>query len=365
MTKSPPFIKGQKDNSVKKWVQKELLPELLAKPQLQEKQLTLLSLFCGPGGLDQGFKDANFLTELAFDIDQEAVNTFRANHLASRAYVRDITQLSLNELDNLYGGIFSPDGVIGGPPCQSFSFSNVHQSDDDPRHKLPESYAALLKRLNERHPLSFFLFENVLGLLGKKHKYKYELFKKLFQEAGFTIYEQTLDAKNYGVPQERPRIFIVGINYRKHPNKKWVPPQPENVVKTVRETIGNLPEPVYFKKGLNPDEFPIHPNHWCLVPKSDKFKSGNLKEGQMIGRSFRTLWWDKPSWTVAYGHREVHVHPNGHRRLSIYEAMLLQTFPENYRLTGTLSAQIRLVSEAVPVILAWRIAQSIRESLGI
>lgn len=83
----------------------------------------------------------------------------------------------------------------------------------------------------------------------------------------------------------------------------------------------------------------------------------------MIGRSFRTLSWDKPSWTVAYGHREVHVHPDGHRRLSVYEAMLLQTFPKSYRLTGNISAQIRLVSEAVPVRLAWHIALSIKRSL--
>ena len=92
---------------------------------------------------------------------------------------------------------------------------------------------------------------------------------------------------------------------------------------------------------------------------------GMLAEGQSWGRSFRTLYWDRPSWTVAYGHREVHVHPHGHRRLSIYEAMLLQSFDHGYKLTGNISNQARLISEAVPPRLAWYIATRIRQILGI
>lgn len=326
---------------------------------------TLLSLFCGPGGLDQGFKDAGFKTELAFDIDEECVNTFAVNHPESKAYARDITSITVDELDNLYGKEFRPIGVIGGPPCQSFSVSNVHQTDDDPRHQLPEAYASLLKALNDRHPVSFFLFENVPGLLKKKHKHRYDKFRRLFKKAGFDICEKLLDAKHYGVPQERERIIIVGINRDLYPDANWQIPDEEKSIKTVRETIEGLAEPVVNQRGLDPDTFPIHPNHWCLVPKSEKFTNGSLTEGQAFGRSFRTLWWDKPSWTVAYGNREVHVHPRGHRRLSIYEAMLLQTFPPTYRLTGNMTSQVKLISDAVPVRMAWHIANSIRRSLGI
>jgi DNA (cytosine-5)-methyltransferase 1 len=329
------------------------------------KGLELLSLFCGAGGLDQGFADAGFHTALAFDIDKECINTFNINHRESKGVIADLREMNLRKLDELYGGIFKPIGVIGGPPCQSFSVSNVHQSENDPRHSLPEAYARLLKELNARNPISFFLFENVPGLLSKKHIHRYEKFKNLFINAGFKVFETTLDAKFFGVPQERERIFIVGINKKLHGDIIWTPPEKEKKIKTVRETIGGIPEPIENGKGLDQDTFPVHPNHWCLVPRSRKFIAGNLTEGQMYGRSFRTLYWDKPSWTVAYGHREVHVHPSGRRRLSIYEAMLLQTFPRNYRLTGNMSAQIRLVSEAVPVRLAWRIALSIRNCLGI
>lgn len=354
---------------VASWARQELVRAArqkdTAKPIEVQQDLELLSLFCGPGGLDEGFRKAGFRTRLAFDIDEECVNTFQANHPEAKAHVHDITKLSLSQIDKLAGKTFAPVGIIGGPPCQSFSVSNVHQSDDDPRHLLPEAYAGLLKKLNKRSPISFFVFENVPGLLGKKHIHRYEKFKKLFKQAGFTVHEQLLDAKDFEVPQERPRIIIVGINHEKHPNKVWIPPVRVEGIKTVRDAIGNLPEPVYNGREVDPETIPVHPNHWCLVPRSEKFATAKLYEGQMFGRSFRTLTWDKPSWTVAYGHREVHVHPNGLRRLSIYEAMLLQTFPHTYRLTGNMSAQIRLISEAVPPMLAFHIAQSVRASLGI
>ncbi|MEN6370426.1 MAG: DNA cytosine methyltransferase [Armatimonadota bacterium] len=328
------------------------------------KNNQLLSLFCGPGGLDEGFRCAGFSTALAIDNDLDCVNTFRLNHPNALANVRDIRSLTVNDLDTIYGSEFHPFAVLGGPPCQSFSVSNVHQSDNDPRNNLPEAYASLLAALNKRYPISFFVFENVPGLLGKRHKHRYAMFKEMFMNAGFQIYEKLLDAKYFGVPQERNRIIIVGINQELNPGCEWIPPEISDKISTVRDTISGLPEPVFNAPGLNPDKFAVHPNHWCLVPRSAKFSSGNcLKEGQMYGRSFRTLYWDKPSWTVAYGHREVHVHPNGHRRLSVYEAMLLQTFPKTYRLTGNMSAQIRLVSEAVPPELAFRLAESIKRSL--
>jgi DNA (cytosine-5)-methyltransferase 1 len=325
----------------------------------------LLSFFCGPGGLDEGFSQAGFQTVLAIDNDEECKNTFAVNHPKAKARVYDVRELTLEKLDEFAGCKIQPVGVLGGPPCQSFSVSNVHQKDDDPRHMLPEAYARLLGTLNRRAPISFFVFENVPGLLSKKHRDKYNSFKKLFQDAGFQIKEQLLDAKDFGVPQERRRIFIVGINQNVHPGKEWNPPSPTGNSCTVKDFIFDLPEPIHNDKGLDPDTFPVHPNHWCMVPRSSKFSEANLEEGQAFGRSFRTLSWDRPSWAVAYGHREVHIHPNGKRRLSIYEAMLLQTFPKRYRLTGKISAQMRLVSEAVPPRLAFHIANSIRTSLGI
>ncbi len=133
----------------------------------------------------------------------------------------------------------------------------------------------------------------------------------------------------------------------------------------MREIIGSLPPPAIFERGMGTDEIPFHQNHWCLKPRSEKFFNGFLKEGDVKGRPFRVLEWSKPSWTVAYGHREVHIHPSGKRRLSIYEAMLLQGFRSDYVLKGTLSDQIRLVSDAVPPPLARAIAESVLEVLDL
>ncbi len=326
----------------------------------------MLSLFCGAGGLDEGFRQAGFSTALALDVEQEAINTFLLNHPGAKAWRRDISDLAVQDLDELLGRRMEPVGVLGGPPCQGFSVSNVHQRDDDPRHSLPEAYAALLTALNRRRPISFFVFENVAGLLGRKHAARYERFKELFADAGFEVKDRLLNAADYGVAQERPRILIVGVNKELHPTADFQWPEPEHTTRTVRDAIGGLPEPRLNAPGLDPETFPIHPNHWCLVPRSSKFASkDSLVEGQAWGRSFRTLAWDRPSWTVAYGHREVHVHPSGQRRLSIYEAMRLQSFPEHYRLTGNMSAQIRLVSDAVPPRLAWHLACAIRRALGL
>ncbi len=164
----------------------------------------------------------------------------------------------------------------------------------------------------------------------------------------------------------RQRVFIVGINRDKYPNINFTFPKGIfGSFKTVRQAISNLPEPVYFSKQLKPGDIPFHPNHWCMQPKSYKFTNDTLIPGEVWGRSFRVLEWDKPSYTVAYGHREVHVHPDCKRRLSVFEAMLLQGFSRDYSLIGTLSDQIRLVSEAVAPPVAKALATAIASQLNL
>ena len=228
-----------------------------------KSSLSLLSLFCGPGGLDEGFRRAGFNTKIAFDIDKACVSTFNRNHAKGDpiAFVRDLSKITLKEIKELAGPDFSPIGVIGGPPCQSFSVSNVHQSEEDPRHKLPEVYAELLNKLNKAGTISFFLFENVPGLLGERHIHRYNKFKELFTKAGFEVHEKSLNAMNYNVPQDRERIFIVGINKKLHPNAVWNWPKAFKKIYTVRETIESLPDPVFNEKGRDPSTIPFHPNH--------------------------------------------------------------------------------------------------------
>jgi DNA (cytosine-5)-methyltransferase 1 len=329
---------------------------------MQLRKPGLISLFCGPGGLDEGFKEAGFQTLLAYDIDRASVETHRHNHPEAQALVADLSKLTVSQVIAHWRERSSepPVGVIGGPPCQSFSVSNVHQTEDDPRHRLPTHYTRILRGLNAAFGIDFFVFENVPGLVTRKHLERFAQFQQGFERAGYSMRVTSLDAQRFGVAQVRRRVFAVGINRVKHSNASFHFPDPsDQASQTVRQAIGSLPPPAFFRTGLCPDDIPYHPNHWCMNPRSRRFEDGRLTPGVIAGRSFRVLSWDKPSYTVAYGHREVHIHPDCHRRLSVFEAMLLQGFRRSYELKGTLSDQIRLVSEAVSPPVARALAESL------
>ena len=331
--------------------------------------IPVISLFCGAGGLDTGFLQAGFVPIIAVDASTAACQTYEKNHPGVTVLAADLGELTAESIaqsihDRADG--CSPLGVIGGPPCQAFSRSNGYKKANDPRAKLSERYASLLGDLNELFNLDFFVFENVLGLRHVQHLEQFNKFKRMFAGAGFTIFEGELDAKDFGVPQTRKRVFIVGLNSKKYPQAEfYFPSATEATPLTVRDAIGGLPAPAYFRRGIRVDEIPFHPNHWCMKPQSSKFFDGSLEEGTIKGRPFRVLHWDRPSWTVAYGNREVHVHPTGLRRLSVYEAMRLQGFPKRYELRGTLSDQIRMVSDSVPPPLAHALSLSLRDALTV
>ena len=156
-------------------------------------------------------------------------------------------------------------------------------------------------------------------------------------------------------------MFLVALNKSAKNNLTWKNLRTDLTegTKTVFDAISNLEEPTWFERGLDMTKNPVHPNHWCMVPKSSRFKDNNLIPGDCSQRSFRTLEWERPSYTVAYGNREVHVHPSGKRRLSVYEAMLLQGYPSDYILKGTMSDQFQQISQAVPPPMAKAIALSI------
>jgi DNA (cytosine-5)-methyltransferase 1 len=334
-----------------------------------DKGIPIVSLFCGAGGLDLGFTQAGFMPVLAVDNDPAACRTFKYNHPQSQVLKRDLAtaprRYIVDRLSELPNEV-SPIGVIGGPPCQAFSVGNVHKKDNDPRSLLPSHYAVHLAVLRKEFDIDFFVFENVLGLGSKNHEAIFGELKDLFEKAGFTIQEEVLDAQDFSVPQRRRRIFVVGFNKKKHnPPLFSFPKAIEQPRKTVRDAISSIPDPIFFARDLKPVQIPFHPNHWCMSPRSSKFFNGDLRRSgnDNKGRPFRVLEWNSPSPTVAYGHREVHVHPSGKRRLSVYEAMLLQGFPHEYTLCGNLSQQIRLVSDAVPPPVGKALAEEIRKAL--
>ena len=322
----------------------------------------LLSLFCGCGGLDLGFHQAGFKTALAYDKRAASLASWRNAFPDGKAVEQDIFELTLEKIDRDFGSAFSPVGVIGGPPCQGFSLANRYGGEHDPRNQLVHRFFDIALALHARKPLAFIVMENVPALGGKRGGdiLKTEVLR--LQENGFHTTVAVLDAAEYDVPQHRKRLFLVALN-KNLSESFWVRPQTAATISSVRNAIGHLPEPTHFNKKLRAEEIPFHPNHWCMVPRSPKFFSGELTQGFVGKRSFKTLKWDSPSYTASYGNREVHVHPNCSRRLSVLETMILQGFPKETVLTGSLSSQVQQVSEAVPPPLAYAVASSLVQQL--
>lgn len=323
----------------------------------------LVSLFCGAGGLDQGFIDAGFDVVFAADHDQYAVETYNHNHPGQRASKVDLLETSPEELykrsvlePGFEGAIH---GIIGGPPCQGFSRANTARCHSDPRNQLAVKYADIVNYFYNHSKIKFFLFENVPEILAKKNVDFLQMLRARLSK-NFIIYEKEINSSGFGVAQHRRRYFIAGISKDVKLGEFVFPEAPFKDLRTVQDEIFGFPQPVYYDRLNVNRDIPFHPNHWTMKPKSKRFLTGEMPAG---GRSFIKLEWGKPSRTVAYGNREIHVHPDGHRRLSIYEAMKLQGFPDSYRLMGTLSAQVKQISNAVPPPVAAALAKCFKEFL--
>jgi DNA (cytosine-5)-methyltransferase 1 len=326
------------------------------KSRIQEQPRQILSFFCGAGGLDLGFAQAGYDVIFAADYDDAAVETHNANSAVPAAEKLDLLKVKakdiVDRLDNLNEPI-RPVGIIGGPPCQGFSRANTQRCHTDPRNTLARRYAQLIIDLTDTYSIQFFVFENVPEILAEKNSAILRSLKRKLAEK-FKISLKVLNAADFGVAQTRERLFMVGLrrgDEKSAPQFAFPIPIPKARL-TVRETIGHLPEPVFFDRSLTSADIPHHPNHWTMRPRSPRFSPDLVSSG----RSLIRLDWDKPSRTVAYGHREIHVHPTGLRRLSIHEAMLLQGFPSTYHLRGNLSQQVTQVSNAVPPPVAKAIA---------
>lgn len=329
---------------------------------MAEETIPIVSFFCGAGGLDYGFRREGFQVILACDNFGAAVRTYNLNAKRRIAREADLSSISVDDIRLMIeeqSQDITPQGIVGGPPCQGFSRGNAQANPRDPRNLLPFRYAEHLAAINAKYKLKFFVFENVMGLLYPRHASRFQAIRRAFRRAGFNLFYHDLDAQDFGVPQVRQRLFIVGLNSELFPDVTFKFPAGKVSKRSVRDAIGGLPEPVYFERGLTAADISYHPNHWTMQPRSTKFTSQRSTDG----RSFRRLEWDAVSPTVAYGNREIHVHPEGSRRLTVHEAMLLQGFPATYRLTGNFSEQITQVSNAVPPPVAQVLARAVRRTL--
>lgn len=323
--------------------------------------LKIVSLFTGAGGLDLGFENAGFQIIWANEYDKTIWDTFQHNFPHTILDKRSITDVPEDEVPDC-------DGIVGGPPCQSWSEAGAGRGIADKRGQLFNDYIRILKAKQPK----FFLVENVSGILAPKHGESFNGFLRDFEEAGYDISWKLVNANDYNVPEDRLRVIIIG--FRKDLKKKFTFPEANDYKPTLKDAIGDLPEaePALEKNKTN-GELPIVNHEYMCGGFSTMFMSRN-----------RVRAWDQPSFTIQAGGRHAPLHPKApkmvkleqnkqifvegkedlYRRLSVRECARIQTFPDTYVFKyRDVADGYKMIGNAVPVNLANAIAEQIKKEL--
>lgn len=297
--------------------------------------LKIISLFCGAGGMDLGFIKAGHEIIWANDNDSDSCLTYEKN-LRHKPVCKNLENIPSSEIPN-------GDVVIGGFPCQGFSVANPYRHVEDKRNKL---YLELLRVIKEKQP-KHFVAENVPGLLSIGNGAIIKMIMADFKEAGYRAMYKVLNAADFGVPQKRLRVVILGTR-EDIPDRLYHPKSThENKWLTVRDAISDLPEPSEACK---------IPNHYGTDHK--------VKINGFIGN--RKTDWDKPAPTIVgrgggTGGPVIIPHPNLKRRMTVRECARLQSFPDDFVFYGSKSSQYRQIGNAVPWPLAYHVARMLPE----
>ncbi len=331
----------------------------------KNNKLKVYSLFTGGGGLDIGFEEAGFKIIGASDIWEESKKTMVLNFPDVPFICKDITTLTSNDILESTNGV-RPDVIIGGPPCQGFSVMG-DKSSADPRNILFESYVRLVDDLEP----TCFVFENVKGIKTMfKGKYL-DMVANGFAKIGYDVYLRILNSKDFGVPQKRERVIIVGTKK----NKLFKYPEPNNlpigrlkVRKNVKEAIGDLvdkDERTSNHIALNHGEVVLR--RYRLIPEGGKLPPPEeLPEDirrKNFGNTYVRLHRKELSPTMVPGNNAFPVHPTLDRSLTPREAARIQSFPDSHVFTGGRKDQCILVGNAVPPLMAAHIAKEIKQHI--
>jgi DNA (cytosine-5)-methyltransferase 1 len=302
--------------------------------------MKVISLFSGCGGVDLGFIKAGAKIIWANDIDSDAVKTYQQN-IGNHIVCKDIYKVDVDEIPN------DADLIVGGFPCLGFTVAKGKSRNiNDSVNFLYKEYIRILKAKMTK----YFLIENVPGMKsGKEFNNFFENMIREFEEVGYRVKYETLLASNYGVPQNRKRIIIIGTrsDIEIEPNFPTPTHSKDNnlILKpyiTLKDAISDLPE----------DYDDNIPNH---IGSKHKVKINGY-----VGN--RQLDWNKPSPTITgrgsrSGGAVIHPHPNNKRRLSVRECARLQRFPDDFNFSGSNGAGFAHIGNAVPPILSFYLAK--------
>ncbi len=329
--------------------------------------MKVISLFSGCGGLDLGFEKAGFEVPVANEFDPTIWATFEANHPKTALIRGDIRNIKASDFPT------DVDGIIGGPPCQSWSEAGALRGIEDARGQLFYDYIRILKEVKPK----FFLAENVSGMLANRHSVAVQNIIKLFKDCGYEVSLTLVNAKDYGVAQERKRVFYIG--FRTDLNISFdfpVGSTKDDASKiTLKDIIWDLKDtavPAGEKNHHNPEA--INNNEFFVGAYSPIFMSRN-----------RVKRWDEQAFTVQASGRQCQLHPQApkmikvgtndcrfvegkehlYRRMTVREVARVQGFPDTFKfLYENVNDGYKMIGNAVPVHLAYEIAIAIKNALN-
>jgi DNA (cytosine-5)-methyltransferase 1 len=336
----------------------------------------IVSLFSGVGGIDSGFHSAGFQTVFATDIWNVACDSLKVNFPDCEVVAEDIQNINFKKIRSTHKSI---DGLVGGPPCPSFSKSRFYRTEKDRGIEDETGLVTVsnyFRAVEELKP-KFFFFENVHGFIYKPHKSALDYVKAESKRLGYKIFHTVVNAANYGVPQTRERFICVGVKnslpdfrfpeetHAESPSagdthQRWV-----TCGDILSDIDFDLPEDIRMEAGSK------HKHLLKLIPPGDNYlyftKERNHPKPLFIWRS---RYWsfllklspDRPSWTIQASHSN-NMGPFHwkNRFLRIQEIKRIQTFPDDYVVLGSFKDQWRQIGNAVPPLLAQTLARAIRE----
>lgn len=328
--------------------------------------MKVAAFFSGAGGMDLGFEQAGFDVIWANEYDKEIWETYEKNHQHTILDRRSITNIEASEVPDC-------DGIIGGPPCQSWSEAGALRGIEDKRGQL---FFDFMRILDAKQP-KFFLAENVSGMLLPRHAKALENIKDMFKDCGYNLSFQLLNVSNFGIPQDRKRVFFIG--YRKDLNLQFTFPIATTTTEKVTLTdaiwdLKNTAIPALEKNYSNKDACTIANHEYMIGGFSSMYMSRN-----------RVRSWDEVSYTIQAGGRHAPIHPQApkmelveknkrifvpgkealYRRLSVRECARIQTFPDSFKFHyNKVAAGYKMIGNAVPVKMAKILASTIQSDLA-
>ena len=349
--------------------------------------MNAIDLFAGAGGLSVALRDSGFNIVLANEINPKYADTHKLNFPNVPILVKDINLITKEDIEQELKGV-EIDLIVGGPPCQGFSifgkrrFINTkdYNPHEDPRNFLVYQFIRIVEEVKPK----FFLMENVKGFTNLDKGHFVEEIKKAFQEIGYTnIWWEVVRATDYGVPQERQRMFMIGnrigVEFQKpepshYPIGSGKSPEYTTVGDVIMDLIGKENKvdnhiPLAHK--------PIVAARYNYVKEGEKLKVNDLppelavatrkdsKTGTVANYShvFKRLSRYKPSTTMVPGHNAFPIHPTLNRTLTPREAARIQTFPDEHIFLGTRQEQCIQVGNAVPPLMAEPFLRKIKQYL--